>query len=84
MDRLPAWVTYSQPDPSVMGGAYNGVYWDPSDGEKFPGFQALRPKNDGKNGSLRIYEAHVGMSSTEPVMATYKSFAEEVSCNPTP
>eukprot|EP00959_Pyramimonas_sp_CCMP1952_P069898 1459425-Pyramimonas_sp.AAC.1 len=59
-----------------MGGAYNGVYWDPPEGERFKGFAAPRPAL--REGSLRIYEAHVGMSSEEPVMATYRSFADNV------
>jgi len=43
VDRLPAWIKYSQPDPSVMGGAFNGIYWDPPPTRPSPGSRPLAP-----------------------------------------
>lgn len=53
---------------------YDAVFWHPSDSNtyKFKNICPTRPK------SLRIYEAHVGMSSIEPKVSTYREFAEEI------
>ncbi|KVH94605.1 1,4-alpha-glucan-branching enzyme [Cynara cardunculus var. scolymus] len=53
---------------------YNGIYYDPPEEERYV-FQHPRPK---KPKSLRIYEAHVGMSSTEPMINTYANFRDDV------
>ncbi|CAJ1444413.1 unnamed protein product, partial [Effrenium voratum] len=76
--RVPAWIKWSCPDLGKFGSTYDGYYWDPpGDGEdlRFPGFQAPRPPVPR---TLRIYEAHVGMSSIEPKVNSYAEFAEEV------
>ncbi|KAL5807547.1 hypothetical protein ACOSQ4_030280 [Xanthoceras sorbifolium] len=71
-DSIPAWIKFSVQAPGEI--PYNGIYYDPPEEEKhvFQHPQPKRPK------SLRIYEAHVGMSSTKPVINTYANFRDEV------
>ncbi|KAL6521134.1 hypothetical protein OROGR_017703 [Orobanche gracilis] len=71
-DSIPAWIKFSVQAPGEI--PYNGIYYDPPEEEKYV-FEHPRPK---KPKSLRIYEAHVGMSSTEPVINTYANFRDEV------
>ncbi|KAG6771784.1 hypothetical protein POTOM_023176 [Populus tomentosa] len=71
-DSIPAWIKFSVQAPGEI--PYNGIYYDPPEEEKyiFKHPQPKRPK------SLRIYEAHVGMSSTEPLINTYANFRDDV------
>lgn len=68
--RNPAWATYLHQDESDK--TFNAVLWNPD--EKYE-FKHDRPK--AKEG-LRIYEAHVGMSSTEEKVNTFRDFADNV------
>ncbi|XP_043699557.1 1,4-alpha-glucan-branching enzyme 1, chloroplastic/amyloplastic-like isoform X2 [Telopea speciosissima] len=71
-DSIPAWIKFSVQAPGEI--PYNGIYYDPPEEEKyvFKHPQPKRPK------SLRIYESHVGMSSTEPMINTYANFRDDV------
>ncbi|CAD5330718.1 unnamed protein product [Arabidopsis thaliana] len=71
-DSIPAWIKFSVQAPGEI--PFNGIYYDPPEEEKyvFKHPQPKRPK------SLRIYEAHVGMSSTEPMVNTYANFRDDV------
>ncbi|GMY25141.1 1,4-alpha-glucan-branching enzyme 2-2, chloroplastic/amyloplastic-like isoform X2 [Fagus crenata] len=71
-DSIPAWIKFSVQAPGEI--PYNGIYYDPPEEEKyvFKHPQPKRPK------SLRVYEAHVGMSSTEPKINTYANFRDDV------
>ncbi|XP_024981035.1 1,4-alpha-glucan-branching enzyme 1, chloroplastic/amyloplastic-like isoform X3 [Cynara cardunculus var. scolymus] len=85
-DSIPAWIKFSIQAPGEI--PYNGIYYDPPEEERYV-FQHPRPK---KPKSLRIYEAHVGMSSTldrnkrstlwsrgkEPMINTYANFRDDV------
>ncbi|KAK3445557.1 hypothetical protein EUGRSUZ_A01533 [Eucalyptus grandis] len=71
-DSIPAWIKFSIQAPGEI--PYNGIYYDPPDEMKYV-FKHSRPK---RPNSLRIYETHVGMSSTEPVINTYANFRDEV------
>ena len=77
--RLPAWITRTtQPDKDTQkqfGPTYEGRFWNPSNQYKF---KNNRPKFNLSKDSLRIYEAHVGISSPEPKVATYKEFTKNV------
>jgi 1,4-alpha-glucan branching enzyme len=78
-DRVPAWIQrIVQCCDEESGEArcyHNGVYHDPPPGERHE-FVHEKPKI--KPPSLRIYEAHVGMSSEEQRCGTYREFADEV------
>ncbi|KAK8705191.1 hypothetical protein V6N13_048797 [Hibiscus sabdariffa] len=71
-DSIPAWIKFSVQAPGEI--PYDGIYYDPPEEEKyvFKHPQPKRPK------SLRIYESHVGMSSTEPTINTYANFRDDV------
>lgn len=71
-DSIPAWIKFSVQAPGEI--PYNGIYYDPPDEMKYV-FKHPGPK---RPNSLRIYESHVGMSSTEPVINTYANFRDEV------
>ncbi|KAL8140570.1 hypothetical protein V2J09_006591 [Rumex salicifolius] len=71
-DSIPAWIKYSVQPPGEI--PFHGIYYDPPEEEKyiFKHPQPKRPK------SLRIYESHIGMSSTEPMINTYANFRDDV------
>lgn len=73
-DRIPAWIKWATPEPGQLGASYNGINWDPPASEKYT-FKHPQPS---KPSAPRIYEAHVGMSSVEPRVATYTEFADKV------
>ncbi|GKZ21273.1 alpha-1,4-glucan branching enzyme [Aspergillus brasiliensis] len=67
--RIPAWIKRVVQDLTVSP-IYESVFWNPPATERYQ-FKHPRPK---KPESLRIYEAHVGISSPETRVATYKEF----------
>ncbi|CAI0469252.1 unnamed protein product [Linum tenue] len=71
-DSIPAWIKFAVQAPGEI--PYNGIYYDPPEEEKYV-FKHPQPK---KPKSLRIYESHVGMSSTEPKINTYANFRDEM------
>lgn len=71
-DAIPAWIKFAVQAPGEI--PYNGIYYDPPPKDKHE-FKYPRPKQPK---SLRIYEAHVGMSSTEPKINTYVEFRDDV------
>ncbi|PRQ27341.1 putative 1,4-alpha-glucan branching enzyme [Rosa chinensis] len=74
VDRIPAWIKYATVDPTRFAAPYDGVYWDPPPSERYQ-FKYGRPP---KPKAPRIYEAHVGMSSSEPRISSYREFADNV------
>ncbi|XP_044474627.1 1,4-alpha-glucan-branching enzyme 1, chloroplastic/amyloplastic-like isoform X2 [Mangifera indica] len=74
VDRIPAWIKYATVDHSRFAAPYDGVYWDPPASERYE-FKYPRPP---KPRAPRIYEAHVGMSSSEPRVNSYREFADDV------
>lgn len=74
VDRIPAWIRYATVEPNSFAAAYDGVYWDPPPSERYE-FKYPRPP---KPSAPRIYEAHVGMSSSEPRINSYREFADDV------
>jgi 1,4-alpha-glucan branching enzyme len=71
IDRIPAYIRRAIQEPADTG-PFVGQYWDPPEAYRF---QHPRPV---MQGGLRVYEAHVGMSSEEPKVASYREFAEIV------
>lgn len=63
-------------EPNKMGAKYDGIHWAPPPHETYQ-FQHPRPP---RPASLRIYEAHVGMSSQEERVASYTEFKGEALC----
>ena len=71
-DRNPIWIEYLYQNTQSL--IFDGVFWNPEVKYewKYPKKHLPRPK------SLRIYEAHVGMSSFYPKVTTYKDFTENI------
>ena len=66
-ERIPAWITRVTQDLAVSP-VYDARFWNPP--TKYT-FKYPRPP---KPLSARIYEAHVGISSPDPKVATYAEF----------
>lgn len=76
---LPSGETIYRIDPwtrrataSKTSSTYDGRFWNPPIQYEF---KNARPKHQPHDG-IKIYEAHVGISSPEPKVATYKEFTE--------
>ncbi|KAI8329040.1 1,4-alpha-glucan-branching enzyme GBE1 [Chlamydoabsidia padenii] len=69
--RLPAWINRVTQDLSVSP-TYEAIFWNPKNKYVFKNPRPKRPE------SLRIYEAHVGISTTEPRVGTYKEFTQNI------
>ncbi|RKP28404.1 alpha-1,4-glucan branching enzyme [Metschnikowia bicuspidata] len=69
--RLDPWVTRATPNKETS--LYEGRFWNPKHQYKF---KNPRPKFTAHDG-LKIYEAHIGISSPEPAIASYKEFSEK-------
>ncbi|KAL7247874.1 hypothetical protein ACSBR2_002724 [Camellia fascicularis] len=67
-DSIPAWIKFSVQAPGEI--PFNAIYYDPPEEEKYV-FKHPRPK---KPKSLRIYESHVGMSSTVAFTGNYNEY----------
>jgi len=73
IERVPAWIKYVTQDLSISP-VYEARFWNPPASEKYV-FKHPRPK---KPKSARVYEAHVGISSPELRVATYKEFTQNM------
>ena len=73
VERLPAWIKYVTQDLSVSP-VYDGIFWNPPQNQQYK-FKNPRPPYPH---SVRIYEAHVGISSPEPKVASYKEFTKNM------
>ncbi|ORX43875.1 1,4-alpha-glucan-branching enzyme GBE1 [Hesseltinella vesiculosa] len=69
--RLPAWSRRVTQDLSVSP-TYESVFWNPDQVYRLKHTRPPRPA------SLRIYEAHVGISTPEPRVGTYTEFTKNV------
>ncbi|PNS13878.1 1,4-alpha-glucan-branching enzyme [Sphaceloma murrayae] len=70
-ERIPAWITRVTQELSVSP-VYDARFWNPPKEQKY----VFKNKAPPKPQSARIYEAHVGISSPEPKVATYKEFTQ--------
>ncbi|PHH74381.1 hypothetical protein CDD83_4577 [Cordyceps sp. RAO-2017] len=68
-ERIPAWIKYVTQELSVSP-VYEARFWNPPAAERYQ-FKRQRPC---KPASIRVYEAHVGISTPEQRVATYKEF----------
>lgn len=71
IERLPAWIRRVTQDLAVSP-VYDAVYWDPP--EKY----VWKNKAPAPLKSVKVYEAHVGISSPEGRVGTYKEFTANV------
>eukprot|EP00771_Trimastix_marina_P004125 gnl/Trimastix_PCT/862.p1 GENE.gnl/Trimastix_PCT/862~~gnl/Trimastix_PCT/862.p1 ORF type:complete len:689 (-),score=167.60 gnl/Trimastix_PCT/862:67-2133(-) len=68
-DRVPAWIQCTRQHGTQP---LDGRHWAPAEPYRFQHGRPQRPS------ALRIYEAHVGMSSEEGRVATYREFADNI------
>ncbi|KAH8781827.1 alpha-glucan branching enzyme [Hyaloscypha finlandica] len=73
IERIPAWITYVTQDLEISP-VYDARFWNPPASERYV-FKHPRPK---KPQSARVYEAHVGISSPELRVSTYKEFTKNM------
>lgn len=69
IERLPVWIKRVTQDLNVSP-VYDARFYNPPEKYKFKNKRPQKPK------SVRIYEAHVGISSPELKVATYKEFTQ--------
>ncbi|KAJ1668553.1 alpha-1,4-glucan branching enzyme [Coemansia sp. RSA 1813] len=69
--RLPAWSNYVVQNLSKSP-IYEAVFYNPAHKYQFKHKRQVPPAD------LRIYEAHIGISSPEPRVATYKEFTQNI------
>lgn len=70
VDRISPWISYAKPQKDTD--LYEGIYWDP------PQVYQWRNARPAKPLSLRIYESHVGIASSNHEVASYTNFSENV------
>ena len=72
MERNPIWSRYLIQNKESM--ILENIFWNPEIKYqwKYPHKHMRRPE------SLRIYEVHIGLSSFDPKISTYKEFAEKI------
>ncbi|KAH7887555.1 glycoside hydrolase family 13 protein [Phlebopus sp. FC_14] len=73
IERLPAWIRRVTQDLSYSP-TYESRFWNPPPSKRYQ-FKNSRPRQPQ---SVRIYEAHVGISTTQNRVGTYKEFTENV------
>jgi 1,4-alpha-glucan branching enzyme len=73
IEKIPVWITRVTQDLNVSP-VYDAIFWNPPKNERYV-FKNGRPPYPK---SVRIYEAHVGISSPELKVATYKEFTKNM------
>jgi 1,4-alpha-glucan branching enzyme len=73
IERLPAWIKRVTQNLAVSP-IYDARFWNPPPESQY----VFKNKAPPKPSSLRIYEAHVGIASPEPKVATYKEFTTNI------
>ncbi|KAJ7590665.1 glycoside hydrolase superfamily [Mycena floridula] len=73
IERLPAWVKRVTQDLQVSP-VYDARFWNPPKAETY----VFKNKSPPQPKATRIYEAHVGISSPEGRVGTYKEFTTNV------
>ncbi|KAL5508118.1 GLC3 [Sanghuangporus vaninii] len=73
IERLPAWIKRATQDLSVSP-VYDARFWNPPASEKY----VFKNKRPAKPEAAKIYEAHVGISTPEGRVGTYKEFTQNM------
>ncbi|KAL0067646.1 alpha-1,4-glucan branching enzyme [Marasmius tenuissimus] len=73
IERIPAWIKRVTQDLEVSP-VYDARFWNPPKSERYTFKNARPPPVKG----ARIYEAHVGISTSELRVGTYKEFTRDI------
>jgi 1,4-alpha-glucan branching enzyme len=73
IERLPTWIKRVTQDLDISP-VYDARFWNPPSEEKYVFKNSHPPKPD----NIRIYECHVGISTSEPRVGLYKEFTRNV------
>lgn len=73
IERLPTWIKRVTQDLQVSP-VYDARFWNPSPEEKY----VFKNSHPPKPHNIRIYEAHVGISTSEPRVGLYKEFTRNI------
>jgi 1,4-alpha-glucan branching enzyme len=73
IERVPAWITRVSQDLKSSP-TYDARFWNPPAAERYVFKHTRPPQPQG----VRIYEAHVGISTPEPKVSTYKEFTRDM------
>jgi 1,4-alpha-glucan branching enzyme len=73
IERLPAWITRVTQDLSVSP-VYDARFWNPPEAERYK-WKHSRPN---KPKAIKVYECHVGISTSEERVGTYKEFTKNI------
>lgn len=71
IERLPAWITRVTQNLKVSP-IYDAIFWNPPRKHQWKNPRPFRPNN------VKIYEAHVGISSPDSRIGTYKEFTQNI------
>lgn len=71
IERIPAWIKRVTQDLSISP-VYEARFWNPSKKYQFKHPKPPQPKG------IRIYEAHVGISTSEGRVGTYTEFTKNI------
>lgn len=71
VERLPVWIKRVTQDLTVSP-VYDAVFWNPPQKYVFKNSRPAKPE------SAKIYEAHVGISTSEQRVGTYKEFTNNI------
>lgn len=69
--RIPAWIKYVTQDLSVSS-VYDAIYWNP------PNKYIWKNKAPPKPKAVKVYEAHVGISTSKARVGLYKEFTRDM------
>ncbi|KAF2884837.1 hypothetical protein ILUMI_21314 [Ignelater luminosus] len=73
-DRLSPWATYVVEPPKSEGTIYRHKFWNPPFSERY----IFKHPKVNKPKSLRIYECHVGIATSELNVGSYDNFADNI------
>lgn len=72
--RISPWATYVVKPPITEGLTYKHLLWHPPESERY----TLKNKRPEKPQNMKIYEAHVGIATSEYKVGTYLEFAQNI------
>ena len=73
IERLPAWIKRVTQDLAISP-VYEARFWNPPSSEKYQ----FKHKSPPQPKAVKVYEAHVGISTVEGRVGTYPEFTRDI------